>query len=70
MKKRNYYEPFILDIVLDVINQKQTNEKKNSYLVLKKEHNYRQEFTNALDKYVEPNKFKYAQRSNYFLLKN
>ena len=54
-EKAKLLRAFILDIVLDAINE------KSSAL---KEHNYRQEFTNALDQYVEPNKFKYAQLTN------
>jgi len=62
---------FILDIVLDAINQKlggntkYINQREEEFLSSAiKEHNYRQEFTNALDKYIEANKFKYAQLTN------
>lgn len=59
---------FILDIVIDAINQKlggntkYINQREEEFLSSAlKEHNYRKEFTTALDNYVEPNKFKYAQ---------
>lgn len=62
---------FILDIVLDAINQKlggntkYINQREEEFLSSAiKEHNYRQEFTNALDKHIEPSKFKYAQLTN------
>ena len=62
---------FILDIVLDAINQKlggntkYINQREEEFLSSAiKEHNYRQEFTNALDKYIESNKFKYTQLTN------
>ncbi|MGB0949407.1 MAG: hypothetical protein ACPGU0_04800 [Marinirhabdus sp.] len=56
---------------MDTINQKlggstkYINQREDEFLSSAlKEHNYRREFTNALDKYVEPNKFKYAQLTN------
>lgn len=61
----------ILDIVIDSINQKlggntkYINQREEEFLSSAiKEHNYREEFTNALDNYVQPNKFKYAQLTN------
>lgn len=70
-EKAKLLRAFILDIVLDAINQKlggntkYINQREEEFLSSAlKEHNYRQEFTNALDKYVEPNKFKYAQLTN------
>src|SRR5690554_3269748 len=69
--KAKLLRAFILDIVLDAINQKlggntkYINQREEEFLLSAlKEHNYRQEFTNALDQYVEPNKFKYAQLTN------
>jgi hypothetical protein len=57
----------ILDIVIDVLNQriggktKYVNQREEEFLPSAiREYNYRQEFTNALDYYIEPNKFKYA----------
>ena len=70
-EKAKILRAFILDIVLDAINQKlggntkYINQREEEFLSSAlKEHNYRQEFTNALDNYVEPNKFKYAQLTN------
>ena len=70
-EKAKLLRAFILDIVLDAINQKlggntkYINQREEEFLSSAlKEHNYRQEFTNALDQYVEPNKFKYAQLTN------
>ncbi len=58
----------ILDIVIDVLNKKlggQTkyiNQREEEFLPSAiREYNYRQEFTNSLDFYIEENKFKYAQ---------
>lgn len=57
----------LLDIVIDVLNQKlggktkYINQREEEFLPSAiREYNYRQEFTNALDFYIEPNKFKYA----------
>lgn len=70
-EKAKLLRAFILDIVIDSINQKlggntkYINQREEEFLSSAlKEHNYRQEFTNALDYYVEPNKFKYAQLTN------
>lgn len=70
-EKAKLLRAFILDIVLDAINQKlggntkYINQREEEFLSSAlKEHNYRKEFTNALDQYVEPNKFKYAQLTN------
>ena len=70
-EKAKLLRAFILDIVIDAINQKlggntkYINQREEEFLSSAlKEHNYRQEFTNALDSYVEPNKFKYAQLTN------
>lgn len=70
-EKAKLLRAFILDIVLDAINEKlggntkYINQREEEFLSSAlKEHNYRQEFTNALDQYVEPNKFKYAQLTN------
>ncbi len=58
----------ILDIVIDVLNQKiggktkYINQREEKFLPSAiREYNYRQEFTNALDYYITENKFKYAQ---------
>lgn len=58
----------ILDIVIDVLNQKlggstkYINQQEEEFLPSAiREHNYRQEFTNALDNYITENKFKYSQ---------
>ncbi|MEZ5043277.1 MAG: DNA-binding protein [Saprospiraceae bacterium] len=70
-EKAKLLRAFILDIVIDSINQKlggntkYINQREEEFLSSAiKEHNYRQEFTNALDNYVEANKFKYAQLTN------
>jgi len=62
----------ILDIVLDVMAQKTgghtkfINQREDNYLLASyKEFSYRQEFTNAIDYYLENNnKFKYATYTN------
>jgi len=62
----------ILDIVLDVMAQKTgghtkfINQREDNYLLSSyKEFSYRQEFTNAIDYYLESNnKFKYATYTN------
>ena len=58
----------ILDIVIDVLNQKLggktkfINQREEEFLPSAiREYNYRQEFTNALDYYIIENKFKYSQ---------
>jgi hypothetical protein len=58
----------ILDIVIDVLNKKIggktkfVNQREEEFLPSAiREYNYRQEFTNALDKFIEASKFKYAQ---------
>lgn len=58
----------ILDIVIDVLNKKMggkpkfINQREEEFLPSAiREHNYRKEFTNALDCYIIENKFKYAQ---------
>jgi hypothetical protein len=59
---------FILNIVIDVLNKKMggstkyINQREEEFLPSAiREYNYRQEFTNALDNYIEKNKFKYGQ---------
>lgn len=59
---------FILNIVIDVLNKKMggstkyINQREEEFLPSAiREYNYRQEYTNALDNYIEPNKFKYSQ---------
>jgi len=58
----------ILDIVIDVLNKKAggstkyINQREEEFVSSAiREYNYRQNFTNALDAFIEPNKFKYAQ---------
>ena len=58
----------ILDIVIDVLNKKlggktkYINQREEEFLPSAiREYNYRQEFTNALDYYIDDNKFKYSQ---------
>lgn len=58
----------ILNIVIDVLNKKLggttkfINQREEEFLPSAiREYNYRKEFTNALDKYIQANKFKYAQ---------
>lgn len=70
-EKAKLLRAFILDIVIDAINQKlggntkYINQREEEFLSSAlKEYDYRKEFTNALDNYVEPNKFKYAQLTN------
>lgn len=70
-EKAKLLRALILDIVIDAINQKlggntkYINQRDEEFLSSAiKEHNYRQEFTNALGNYVESNKFKYAQLTN------
>ncbi|HMG14550.1 MAG TPA: hypothetical protein VK590_03820 [Saprospiraceae bacterium] len=70
-EKAKLLRAFILDIVIDAINQKlggntkYINQREEEFLSSAlKEHNYRIEFINALDNYVEPNKLKYAQLTN------
>jgi len=61
----------LLDIVLDVMidraggHTKYINQRDDEYLVASfQEENYRKIFTEALDKYVEGNKWKYARFTN------
>lgn len=59
---------FILNIVIDLLNKKiggstkYINQREEEFLPSAiREYNYRQEYTNALDNYIESNKFKYSQ---------
>ncbi|HDL00604.1 MAG TPA: DNA-binding protein, partial [candidate division Zixibacteria bacterium] len=61
----------ILDIVIDTINQKTgggtkyINQRDEDFIISYfKEENYRKEFTNALDKYIDMGKFKYPLYTN------
>ena len=70
-EKAKLLRAFILDIVLDAINKKlggnakYINQREEEFLSSAlREHNYREEFTGALDKHVQENKFKYAQLTN------
>lgn len=58
----------ILNIVIDVMNKrlggstKFINQREEEFIPSAlREYNYRKVFTDALDKYIQPNKFKYAQ---------
>lgn len=58
----------ILDIVIDVLNKKlggktkYINQREEEFLPSAiREYNYRREFTNALNFYIDSNKFKYSQ---------
>jgi hypothetical protein len=57
----------ILNIVIDFLNEKLggvtkfVNQREEEFLPSAiREYNYREEFTNALDNYIEPQKFKYS----------
>jgi hypothetical protein len=57
----------ILNIVIDFLNEKlggttkYVNQREEEFLPSAiREYNYREEFTNALDNYIEPQKFKYG----------
>lgn len=57
----------ILDIVIDTLNKKiggstkYINQREEEFVSSAiREHDYRKEFTNAIDEYIEPNKFKYG----------
>jgi len=61
----------VLDVVIDVLNQrlggstKYINQREEEFLPSAiREFNYRREFTNAIDHYVEESDFKYAQLTN------
>ena len=65
----------ILNIVIDVLNKKlggstkYINQREEEFLPSAiREYNYRQEFTNALDKYINQNNFKYAQLTDKIYL--
>ena len=58
----------ILDIIIDVLNQKTEghtkyiNQREEQYVfVALDEYDYRKKFTNAIDQYIDRNNFKYAQ---------
>lgn len=70
-EKAKHLRAFILNIVLDTLNKKLggstkfINQREEEFLPSAiREFNYRQEFTNALDYYIQDNKFKYAQLTN------
>ena len=57
----------VLNIVIDFLNEKLggatkfVNQREEEFLPSAiREYNYREEFTNALDSYIEPQKFKYG----------
>jgi len=61
----------ILNIIIDVLNKKlggstkYINQREEEFVPsIMREYNYRQEFTNALDYYIQPNKFKYGQMTD------
>jgi hypothetical protein len=65
----------ILNIVIDVMNKrlggstKFINQREEEFLPSAlREYNYRKVFTDALDKYIQPNKFKYAQLTDRIYL--
>jgi hypothetical protein len=67
-EKAKELRSFILNIVIDVLNKKiggstkYINQREEEFLPSAiREYNYRKEFTNALDNYIEKNKFKYGQ---------
>lgn len=67
-EKAQYLRSAILDVVIDVLNQrlggktKFINQREEEFLPSAiREYNYRQEFTNSLDYYITENKFKYGQ---------
>jgi len=70
-QKAKHIRSKILDIVLDVIakktggHTKYINQREDNYLSASyKEFSYRQEFTNALDYYLDMGNFKYAKYTN------
>lgn len=70
-KKAKAIRGKILDIVIDVVAQKSgghtkyINQREDGYLPASyKEYSYRQEFTNALDHYLDMGKYKYAKYTN------
>jgi len=65
----------ILDIVIDTLNKKiggstkYINQREEEFLTSAiREHDYRQEFTNAIDHYIEPNNYKYSQLTDKIYL--
>ncbi len=65
----------ILSIVIDALNRKlggstkYINQREEEFLSSAiREYNYRQTFTNALDHYIDANKFKYAQLTDKIYL--
>ena len=70
-KKAKAIRSKILDIVIDVVAEKSgghtkyINQREDGYLPASyKEYSYRQEFTNALDHYLDMGKYKYAKYTN------
>ncbi len=70
-EKAKSLRALMLDIVIDSINKKlggntkYINQREEEFLSSAiREHDYRQEFTNALDYYIDASKFKYAQLTN------
>ncbi len=66
---------FLLDIVLDILNQKiggstkYINQQDSTFLESSlREYNYRKAFTNALDYYIKPGKLKYGIFTNLVYL--
>ncbi len=67
-EKAREVRSFMLNVVIDVLNQKlggstkYINQREEEFLPAAiRELNYRQAFTNAIDYYVDDNRFKYAQ---------
>ena len=74
-EKAKQLRSVMLNIVIDVLNKKlggatkYINQREEEFLPSAiREYNYRQEFTNALDHYIEPNKFKYGQLTDKIYL--
>lgn len=67
-EKAQQLRSILLDIVIDVLNKKlggttkYINQREEEFVPSAiREYNYRQEFTNALDYYIDNNTFKYSQ---------
>jgi hypothetical protein len=67
-EKAREVRSLVLNIVIDVLNKKlggttkYINQREEEFLPAAiREYNYRQEFTNCLDQYIDDNRFKYSQ---------
>ena len=70
-EKAKEVRSFILNIVIDILNKKLggntkfINQREEEFVPAAiREINYRKEFTNAIDNYITPNKFKYGQMTD------